>query len=426
MSMEISTHRKFKQLICYSNLLVEAVLMFVIMYAIPILSTPPAGSAWQLNWSDDFDGTSYNTANWGLMYTIASEQVRASQITVANGICTFTGAKQGSTYISGGLTSTDKHMNTYGYWEIRAKLPQSPGGTWPAIWLPGCNGDWHPEIDIVDGTSSTCYWRAAHWDFGSGDQQNADGVCPEGGITADYHTYGMQWTKDSIMWYYDDMKMRSVATAGMNFPGCPLPLIINLQLGGWGGGTIDDSKLPFYMQIDWVKMWQINTNTTDPVIGFSPSSIDLKPKLERVLPHKRLRLQTRDMEHLGRFPLPLSTRGKEAGLAWRQAEAGTIRPLRTPLLQMHSQSALIMRMSLYRLDLLLALHTTLRLPSSHPLDLILVCPLRSQAKLKRKITILGERAILTTMWIHKIKGMHTVWATELMSKLVLMLTAATI
>jgi hypothetical protein len=33
-----------------------------------------------------------------------------------------------------------------------------------------------------------------------------------------------------------------------------------LEMGGWGGRTIDDSTLPWQMKIDWVRVWKIESD----------------------------------------------------------------------------------------------------------------------------------------------------------------------
>jgi hypothetical protein len=40
-------------------------------------------------------------------------------------------------------------------------------------------------------------------------------------------------------------------------PDCPNPIILNLEMGGWGGRQIVDSLLPWKMNMDWVRVWRI-------------------------------------------------------------------------------------------------------------------------------------------------------------------------
>jgi beta-glucanase (GH16 family) len=231
--------------------------------------TPPAipGKVWYLVWEDHFKGTSIDTNYWNVYSKNkgwGSEKYRPGQVTVANSICTFTAVKEGNDYWSGGLTNKGKKgVISYGYYEMRCKLPEWTGGQWPAFWLVGCNGNWMPEFDIVDGTNwgNNCFWTNPHWRDSAGAHiQSGFSACPEGGnITADFHTYGFLWTKDSCVWYFDNKKIRFWKTDPI-IPDCPNPIILNLEMGGWGGRTIDDSTLPWQMKIDWVRVWKIESD----------------------------------------------------------------------------------------------------------------------------------------------------------------------
>lgn len=144
------------------------------------------------------------------------EKYRPGQVTVANSICTFTAVKEGDSYWSGGLTNNGKKgVISYGYYEMRCKLPAFTGGQWPAFWLVGCNGYWMPEFDIVDGTNkgNDCFFTNPHWrDPENKHMQSGKNICiPEGNITADFHVYGFLWAPDSCYWYFDNKKVRAWA-----------------------------------------------------------------------------------------------------------------------------------------------------------------------------------------------------------------------
>jgi len=232
------------------------------------------GTNWSLVWKDDFNGSSIDTNYWNVFSRNkgwGSEKYRPGQVTVANGICTFTAVKEGNDYWSGGLTNRGKKgVISYGYYEMHCKLPLWTGGQWAAFWLVGCNGNWMPEFDIVDGTNwgNNCFFTNPHWrDSIGAHKQVGFNACPEGGnITADFHTYGFLWTKDSCVWYFDNKKIRYWKTDPM-IPDCPNPIILNFEMGGWGGRTIADSTLPWTMKIDWVGVWKIEKTATSNTIN---------------------------------------------------------------------------------------------------------------------------------------------------------------
>ena len=244
------------------------ILLFIIFEgSLPALSQPrfsTPGMKWELVWKDNFKGSSIDTSLWDVFSRNkgwGSEKYRTEQVTLSKSICTFTAVKEGDNYWSGGLTNKDKKgVISYGYYEMRCKLPKWTGGQWPAFWLVGCNGNWMPEFDIVDGTNwgNDCFFTNPHWrDTNNAHKQAGFNACPEGGnITSDFHNYGFLWTKDSCVWYFDNKKIRYWKTDPL-IPDCPNPIILNFEMGGWGGKTIVDSTLPWEMKIDWVRVWKI-------------------------------------------------------------------------------------------------------------------------------------------------------------------------
>src|SRR5215210_6759587 len=164
-----------------------------------------------LVWSDEFDGTAVNTANWG--YDIGGggwgnnekEYYQAANATVANGNLVITAKKQrmkGNAYTSARLKTQGKKEFTYGKIEARIKLPLGQG-LWPAFWMLGANINtvsWPKcgETDIMEhiNTENTIY-GTIHWDN--------NGYASYGGNTtttpADYHIYAVEWDSAAIRWY---------------------------------------------------------------------------------------------------------------------------------------------------------------------------------------------------------------------------------
>ena len=108
-----------------------------------LLSAPP----YELIWSDEFDGTSVNTANWnfdiggGGWGNNELEYYKAANAKVKNGILTITAKKkmiQGYNYTSARMKTQDKFDFKYGKVEARIKLPMGQG-LWPAFWMLGSN-----------------------------------------------------------------------------------------------------------------------------------------------------------------------------------------------------------------------------------------------------------------------------------------------
>ena len=78
------------------------------------------------------------TAQGGIMNIKAAPTPTALQSSV-----------NGYAYTSGMITSFHSFSQTYGYFEMKAKLPAGQG-LWPAFWLLPTDLSWPPEIDIME------------------------------------------------------------------------------------------------------------------------------------------------------------------------------------------------------------------------------------------------------------------------------------
>ena len=159
---------------------------------------------------------------------------------VNNGILTINAAKSSSAvkaatgydYTSGVLTSQGAFSQTYGYWEVRAQIPEGKG-LWSAFWLLNENENWPPELDILEAIGSETNWlhQTVHTETGSATSAATWSVEK---LSQSYHTYGMDWTQHEITFYLDGR-----ATFTMPTPTdvhTPMYMVLNLAVGGnWPG-----------------------------------------------------------------------------------------------------------------------------------------------------------------------------------------------
>jgi beta-glucanase (GH16 family) len=234
-------------------------------------ATTVTGPFSTLVWSDEFDGTAVNTSNWtfetggGGWGNNEKQYYQAANATVANGTLVITAKKQrvkANSYTSARLKTQGKREFTYGKFEARIKLPLGQG-LWPAFWMLGANINtvsWPAcgETDIMEhiNTENTIY-GTIHWDN--------NGHASYGGNTtttpSDYHIYAVEWDSAAIRWYIDGVKFHE-ANILNNINGTeefhrPFFILLNMAVGGnWPGQTIDNSKLPASMYIDYVRVYQ--------------------------------------------------------------------------------------------------------------------------------------------------------------------------
>ncbi|RZL14311.1 MAG: carbohydrate-binding protein [Hymenobacter sp.] len=134
---------------------------------------------------------------------------------------------------------------------------------WPAFWMLGGNINsvgWPKcgEIDIMEyiNTDPKTY-GTAHWDS-NGHAQYGQSTA----TTDDYHVYSVEWTPSYIRWFVDGTKYNELNIA--NGAGSteefqrPFFLLLNLAVAGdWPGQTVDESKLPATMYVDYVRVYQL-------------------------------------------------------------------------------------------------------------------------------------------------------------------------
>jgi beta-glucanase (GH16 family) len=242
----------------------------------------------RLVWSDEFDGSSLYLAKWRyetafnkkgwfnreLQYYSAG---RPENFRVVNGVLTIEARREtlssapdwgGQRYTSGRIVSVGAGW-TYGFYEIRAKLPCARG-TWPAIWMLPTNMKKWPddgEIDIMEqvGAEPNLIYASLHtklFNHAIKTQRSAQQLVPTS-CTA-FHVYQLHWQPNSITIGVDGRGILRVLNDQPGGKGAwpfdtPYHLILNLAIGGdWAGAKgIDDAALPQRMEVDYVRVWQV-------------------------------------------------------------------------------------------------------------------------------------------------------------------------
>jgi beta-glucanase (GH16 family) len=226
---------------------------------------------YQLVWSDEFNGTAIDTANWvfetggGGWGNNELEYYQAANATVDSGNLKITAKKEsvgGEPYTSARMTTQGKEAPTYGRIEARIKLPLG-AGMWPAFWMLGANIQTVPwpgcgELDIMEHINDTnTIYGTMHW--------NVNGHVSYGSTTqttpGDYHLYAIEWDQNEIRWYVDSTLYQTGNIKGnINGTGAfhlPFFIIFNFALGGnFPNKPVDESLLPATMYVDYVRVYK--------------------------------------------------------------------------------------------------------------------------------------------------------------------------
>ncbi|WP_187371430.1 family 16 glycosylhydrolase [Methylobacterium oryzihabitans] len=178
-------------------------------------------------------------------------------------------------YYSGLISSFSSFQQTYGYFEMRAKMPAGQA-LWPAFWLLPVDGGAITELDVVEmlGQSPFNSLVAAH--SGVTGKRTADtflNLTPD--LNADYHTFGMDWGPKTITWYFDGVAVGSAATPA-DLQNRSMYMIANLAVGGnWAGlpnaGTLADDPS---LRIDYIRAYATENTVSTGAVRRSRGGVD--------------------------------------------------------------------------------------------------------------------------------------------------------
>jgi beta-glucanase (GH16 family) len=259
----------------------KTLLILFISFLIIEKSQSQTNQAAKLIWSDEFSNTGLpDPSKWGydvgdhgwgnkeLQY-YSNADLRNAR--VENGVLIIE-AKSDPThpkgYSSARIVTRGKAKWTYGYFEIKAKLPEGVG-TWPAIWMlaeENLHGGWpkNGEIDIMEHVGfdpgkvhGTVHTEAFNHSIGT---QKGNFKMVEN-FQSEFHIYAIDWTEEKIDFLIDGEKYFSFENKGGDYKewpfNQPFHLILNIAVGGnWGGQKgVDATIWPQKMEIDYIRVY---------------------------------------------------------------------------------------------------------------------------------------------------------------------------
>ena len=248
-------------------------------------------TAYRLVWSDEFDrdglpdptkwayDTDRNSAGWYNHELQYYAQARPENSRVAGGSLIITARKEdlssaglgdwgGQLYSSARLVTRGKAQWTYGFVEIRAKLPCGRG-SWPALWTLSAPPQqaWPDdgEIDIMEhvGFDPGVIHATAHTLAYNHTRNNASSALTTVvDACSAFHKYQLTWTPNQLKVGVDDKKYFQYSNDGSGNSEWPFEspqyLLFNIAVGGdWGGRMgVDDAIFPIQMEVDYVRVYQ--------------------------------------------------------------------------------------------------------------------------------------------------------------------------
>ncbi len=248
-------------------------------------SDPPELS-YSLVWSDEFDGTSVDESKWEFQLGDGSDYglfdwgnnerqyYKKENASVSDGILTieskreFAGDKK---YTSVRMRTLGKGDWYQGRFEARIKMDQE-NGLWHAFWmLPSYPSEPWPksgEIDIMEqvGNTPNNVLFNIHYEtpVGIHDYRGFTLTQPDTFNFAEFHTYAIEWDDFAIKWFLDGEEVFQISKDDPELNGvwpyeADFHIILNLAIGGnLTGDIVNDLTFPSVMQVDYVRVYQLN------------------------------------------------------------------------------------------------------------------------------------------------------------------------
>jgi len=166
------------------------------------------------------------------------------------------------------LDTDGNYYQTYGYFEIEAKLPVGKG-TWPAFWLFNHINERRPEMDVMEAYAGgeapwgvnkngvahpTAYaptvWKGDREGQLVGTRQYDTGM----DLSEGFHKYAVKWEPNKQTYYFDGKEVLVVNTT----MGDPMYLMLDLWYGS-ASGTPDDSTpqgKQNSFEVNYVRAWK--------------------------------------------------------------------------------------------------------------------------------------------------------------------------
>ncbi len=269
-------------------------------------------TSWSCTLAEDFDGTTLDASVWNVQTTAGSGFGQGGEcfvnspgnVAVSNGTLKLTVRKEAapftcsspfgdftSQYTAGTVNTGGKFNQTYGRFEIKAKMPRTgrplrDGTSLPtnvpglqfAYWLwpedvlkHGNQWPMSGEIDVMEwyslnstlGIPSIHYWHYAY------DPNITNYNCVVGDMSQ-WHTYTLEWSERGMQILYDgQLCLRNMNIVPENGISRPAPfdhpfMVALTQALGFNQGTSDQNingvtsstPLPATAEIDYLKVWK--------------------------------------------------------------------------------------------------------------------------------------------------------------------------
>lgn len=238
-------------------------------------------AAGKLEWADEFDGSEAELDKKWEFQNGPSSHILCSRwrknAVLQDGMLRLVNRKESR--VGQDWTSASAHTKDvfqYGYFECRYRYAAATG-TNNSFWLMMLSApdSSNPkakkfEIDINEGhypseiNTNVHNWSdVLHRPDGKTSHPTFSKSFPfpsEQDFAAEFHTYGLLWTKDELVFYFDDHEIRRIKN---DFCHSPAPVFLSEAVIRWAG-PVTDALDGTFMEVDYVRIYKISDSKPSP------------------------------------------------------------------------------------------------------------------------------------------------------------------
>ncbi|MBR5239793.1 MAG: S-layer homology domain-containing protein [Clostridia bacterium] len=223
---------------------------------------PPTDEEWVLTFNDEFNGTEMDWTIWK-----SAAQSPASLLSsrwpenavVKDGNLNLEVRREqrgGKEWTAGSVwVRPEVFSQSCGYWEARYKIAECSGIN-NSFWMTSSVGEKEGkryELDINEGHYPNIVNTNYHHHFADGSKKAySEKTGSEYDLSADYHTYALEWNEDKLIYYFDGKVIAEKENFNALVPTVPY---LSSAVLNWAG-SIPDSIDKTAQVVDYVRIWQ--------------------------------------------------------------------------------------------------------------------------------------------------------------------------
>lgn len=227
----------------------------------PIGAKAPEGYAFELAFSDEFNGTTIDESKW--YYRSGAKNVSTmlpenNRVVDGKYIIDLKKEKVGETdYTCGGIIS--RKFVRYGYYESSLKLPDT-GGWHASFWMMNDTPFPRLELDPFENDSvfqnkytvDAHYWRTPK----DQDRLGTDPIRTED-LSDRFHVIGMLFTPTDLKFYHDGKLVHTYDATELTHLDVNIWLSCLGFVNGYNTHEIDESNLPTTAEFEYVRLFNL-------------------------------------------------------------------------------------------------------------------------------------------------------------------------